>query len=146
MSSLSETLVRAQARAMSIRPKVGGFTVLAEVLRQAGVQRNRWSLPSCQSLYSMKGGSVVQQGTPLVTGTHDVPSFNEAALVAALRTDQAGRSSFPEFLQATWHAGVVSYDVDLERRIVSYFGANGECYEESYPRAEVGALPSRSSR
>jgi len=137
MRSPVETLTAAQAHAMSVRPQVGGFPVLAEVLRHAGVQANRWSLPSCQSVYVMKEGSVVQQGTPLVIGTHAVPDFDEAALIAALRTDQQGRSTFPEFLKATWNAGVIGYDVDFERRKVTYYGARGESYAESYPAVDV---------
>jgi hypothetical protein len=43
---------------------------------------------------------MVSQGTPLLSGTADVPEFNRDALVAALRTDQAGKSTFPEFLRA----------------------------------------------
>jgi uncharacterized protein YbcV (DUF1398 family) len=137
MRSLVETLTAAQAHAMSVRPQVGGFPALAEVLRHAGVQANRWSLPSCQSVYVMKEGSVVQQGTPLVTGTHQIPAFDEDALIAALRTDQQGRSTFPEFLEATWKAGVIGYDVDFERRKVTYYGARAESYAESYPAVDV---------
>lgn len=86
MSSITKKLVEAQKYAMSIRPTVGGFPVLAEVLRQAGVQINRWSLPSCQSIYIMKEGSVLQQGMPLVTGTHEIPKFDNEALIAALNS------------------------------------------------------------
>ena len=60
MSTITDKLIEAQKYGMSIRPKTGGFPVLAEVLRQAGAQMNRWSLPSCQSIYVMKEGSVVQ--------------------------------------------------------------------------------------
>jgi uncharacterized protein YbcV (DUF1398 family) len=66
-----------------------------------------------------------------------VPAFNKEALVAALRTDQAGKSTFPEFLAASWQAGVVRYDVDLVARKVTYYGCNGEEYIESYPAVEV---------
>jgi uncharacterized protein YbcV (DUF1398 family) len=137
MQSLVDTLTKAQTHAMSIRPKVGGFPVLAEALRQAGVRMNRWTLPSCQSVYLMNDGAVVQQGTPLVTGTHAIPKFDRDALVAALRADQAGRSTFPEFLQATWNAGVIGYDVDFDRRKVTYCGANGESYTEAYAAVDV---------
>ena len=137
MNKLTDQLIDAQKYAMSIRPKVGGFPVLAETLRQAGVQMNRWSLPSCQSIYLMKGGSVVQQGTPLVTGAHEIPRFDREALISALRTDQEGRSTFPEFLQAAWKAGVVGYDVDFTGRKVVYYGVNGETYLEEYPAVEV---------
>ncbi len=137
MTKLVDKLSEAQKQAMSIRPKVGGFPVLAEVLRQAGVQTNRWSLPSCQSVFLMDGGAVVQQGIPLVTGAHEVAKFDCAALITALRTDQEGRSTFPEFLQSAWKAGVIGYDVDFASRRVTYFGANGESYLEEYPAIEV---------
>lgn len=137
MSKLIEKLTEAQKYALSIRPKVGGFPVLAEVLRQAGVQTNRWTLPACESIYAMNEGFVVQQGTPLVTGTHEIPKFDREALITALRTDQAGRSTFPEFLEAAWKAGVVGYDVDFTGRKVIYYGANGDSYLEEYPAAEI---------
>jgi uncharacterized protein YbcV (DUF1398 family) len=49
------------------------------------------------------------------------------------RTDQAGNSTFPEFLAASWRAGVVRYDVDFEARTVAYNGCKGEEYLEAYP-------------
>ncbi len=140
MSKLIQNLTESQKYAMSIRPQVGGFPVLAEVLRQAGALMNKWSLPSCQSIYIMKNGAVVQQGTPLVTGTYEIPQFNRDALITAIRTDQQGKSTFPEFLKATWDAGVVSYDADFEKRKVIYYGVNGESYEESYPAVELKIL------
>ena len=137
MNQITTRLTEAQKYAFSIRPKVGGFPVLAEVLRQAGVQMNRWSLPACQSIYVMEGGAVVQQGTPLVTGTHEIPKFDREALIKALRTDQEGLSTFPEFLEASWKAGVIGYDADFVRRRVTYYGATGETYIEDYPSVEL---------
>jgi len=61
-------------------------------------------------------------GTPLSSGTVDVPPFNREALIAALRIDQAGKSTFPEFLEASWRAGVVRYDVGVMARKVAYYG------------------------
>ena len=49
----------------------GAFRYLAETLRRAGVTRNLWYLPACQSLYLAEHGPVVSFGTPLVTGTAD---------------------------------------------------------------------------
>jgi len=137
MSKAVENLLEAQKFAMSIRPKVGGFPYLAEVLRQAGVTRNFWSLPACQSLFITKLGPVVMQGAPLVTGAHEIAKFNKDALIHALRTDQAGKGTFPEFLQRSWEAGVVSYDVDFDKRTVTYFGALGESYIEDYPAVDI---------
>jgi uncharacterized protein YbcV (DUF1398 family) len=137
MSKAIENLEAAQRKATAIRPKVGGFPYLAETLRQAGVTRNIWSLPSTQSLFITSKGSVVMQGTPLVSGTVDVPPFDREALIVALRTDQAGRSTFPEFLASSWRAGVVRYDVDFAARTVSYYGSNGKEYVEAYPAVDV---------
>jgi uncharacterized protein YbcV (DUF1398 family) len=137
MSNAVENLLEALKFAQSIRPKAGGFPYLAEALRLAGVTRNLWSLPSCQSIYLTKEGAVVSQGTPLLSGNADIPPFDREALLRALRTDQAGQSSFPEFLRAAWEAGVTGYDVDLEKRKVTYYGALGESYEEKYPAVEV---------
>lgn len=137
MSEAIDNLIAAQRRAMSGRPKIGGFPYLAETLRGAGVRRNQWFLPSCQSLYLTKEGPVVTQGAPLVSGTADVPAFDRDALIRALRTDQAGKSTFAEFLSASWQAGVVRYDVDFDARTVTYYGCNGEEYVEGYPAATV---------
>jgi uncharacterized protein YbcV (DUF1398 family) len=138
MSKAIEVLQAAMQRAIEIRPKVGGFPYLAETLRRAGVTRNLWYLPACQSVYLTELGAVVQLGTPLVSGMADVPKFDREALIVALRTDQAGQSTFPEFLSASWRAGVVRYDVDFAARICTYFGTQNEEYVESYPAVNVG--------
>ena len=91
MSKAIDNLHAALAGAMATRPKVGGFPHLAETLRRAGVTRNIWYLPACESLYLTDDGPVISQGTPLVSGDVDVPPFNREALIAALRTDQAGK-------------------------------------------------------
>jgi uncharacterized protein YbcV (DUF1398 family) len=137
MSTAIEKLQAAQERAMTGRPKVGGFPYLAETLRRAGVKRNLWYLPACQSLYLTVSGPVMVMGSPLATGMVDVPPFDRDALIAALQTDQAGCSTFPEFLMASWRAGIVRYDVDLAARTCTYYGANGEEYIESYPAVDV---------
>src|ERR1700691_1119511 len=101
-SKAIDCLEAAQQRAMAGRPKAGGFPYLAETLRRAGVTRNLWFLLASQSLYLTENGPVMTLGTPLSSGTVDVPPFNREALIAALRTDQAGKSTFPEFLAASW--------------------------------------------
>jgi uncharacterized protein YbcV (DUF1398 family) len=133
MSEARENLQAAMERGMAGRPKAGGFPYLAEALRQAGVRRNVWTLPAGQSLFLTELGPVVMVGTPLAAGMVDVPVFDREALIRALRVDQAGESTFPEFLEASWRAGVVGYDVDFVGRTVTYFGSGGEQYVESYP-------------
>ena len=137
MSKAIDNLQAAQQRAIAIRPKVGGFPYLAEALRQAGVTRNLLYLPACQSIFLTNDGPVVIQGAPLLSGTADIPTFDREALIRALRTDQAGESTFPEFLAASWRAGIVRYDVDFAARTVTYFGCNGEQYVESYPPVDL---------
>ena len=137
MSKAIDNLNEAMERASAIRPKVGGFPYLAEMFRRAGVTRNIWTLPACQSLFLTSEGPVVMQGKPLVSGAADVPTFSGEALIHALRIDQAGESSFAEFLDASWRAGVVRYEVDFAARTVAYFGCNGEEYIEAFPAVEI---------
>ncbi len=136
MSKATENLEAAQKRAMAIRPKAGGFPYLAETLRRAGVKKNIWFLPACLSLYLTDEGPVVAQSTPLISGVVDVPAFDRDALIRALRSDQAGESTFPEFLAASWRAGVLRYEVNFTARNVVYYGCNGEDYVEAYPSVE----------
>ena len=138
MSKAIENLQAARKQAMAVRPKVGGFPYLAETLRRAGVTRNLWSLPACQSIFLTNDGPVAMQGQPLVSGAADIPAFDRDGLIKALRVDQAGESTFPEFLAASWRAGVVRYDVDFEKRTVSYCGCNGEEYVEAYAAVDIG--------
>lgn len=136
MSKATENLEQAMKLAAAKRPKMGGFPYLAETLRRAGVTHNTWSLPGCQSLFLTANGPVVMQGTPLISGTMDVPIFDREALVRALRRDEAGESTFPEFLEASWRAGVTGYVVDFDARTVEYQGCAGERYVECYPTVE----------
>jgi uncharacterized protein YbcV (DUF1398 family) len=137
MSKATDNLEEALKRGMAARPKIGGFPYLAESLRRAGILRNLWFLPACESLYLTNNGAVVNQSQPLVSGTLDEPPFQRDALIHALRTDQAGESTFPEFLAASWRAGVVRYEVDFTARTVAYYGCNGEEYVENYPAVEL---------
>lgn len=137
MSKAIDNLQAAQQQAAAGRPKIGGFPYLAETLRRAGVTRNLWFLPACQSLYLTRDGPVVTAGKPLVSAISDVPAFDRAALIAALRADQAGKTAFPEFLAASWAAGVIRYDVDFAAHTVAYYGCQGEEYVESYPAVEL---------
>ena len=80
MSKAIENLKIAQQQAMAGRPKVGGFPYLAETLRRAGVRRNIWTLPACQSLFLTDLGPVVIAGKPLVIGV----GFSGAAIPTIL--------------------------------------------------------------
>ena len=138
MSKAVENLQTAQKQAMAVRPKVDGFPYPAETLRRAGVTRNLWSLPACQSIFLTNDGPVVMQGQPLVSGTADIPAFDREGLIRALRIDQAGEGTFPEFLTSSWRCGVVRYEVDFEARKVTCYGCDGEEYVEAYLAVDIG--------
>ena len=133
MPTSVQQLEAAQQTAIAIRPKVGGFPVLAAVLRHAGVRRNEWTLPAAPSVYHTELGPVVQFGTPVASGTQAVPPFDRAAIIQALRTNQEGQSTFPEFLVSSFQAGIIRYVVDFDARTVTYYGIDGDFYVESYP-------------
>lgn len=137
MGDAIENLKSAQQRGMAGRPKSGGFPYLAETLLRAGITRNLWFLPACQSIYFTEMGPVAVQGMPLIEGMADVPLFNREALIAALRADQSGLSTFPEFLVASWNAGVVKYDIDFIKRTCTYYGLDDEEYVETYPEIQI---------
>ncbi|MFC4653290.1 DUF1398 domain-containing protein [Lactococcus nasutitermitis] len=137
MTTTIENILEAMKKAEKIRPKVGGFPYLAECLRQANVTRNVWHLPSAQSTFFTKNTAVTFQNEPLVKGPVEIPAYDEAKFLKALRADQAGETSFPEFLKATWEAGIVSYEVDFLKRTCTYYGINDENYTENYPSVSV---------
>lgn len=128
-----ELVEGAMKKAETIRPKVGGFPYLAECLRGAGVLKNVWTLPAGQSTFWTVAGVISLTNAPMLTGFQEVATFDREALIKALRADQAGKTTFPEFLSATWEAGVIDYEANFEKRIVTYRGAQGEEYVEAYP-------------
>ncbi|HEX5369898.1 MAG TPA: DUF1398 family protein [Dehalococcoidia bacterium] len=140
MTVLESQINTALSYAAGMRPKVGGFPYLAEVLRQTGVTRILVNVPGMTTTFVTPEGSVVQQGEPQVTGAIEMAPFDAAALIAALRADQAGLSSYPEFMAATWAAGVLTYDVDLNERTCTYRSPASEAYTEAYAVVEVPAI------
>jgi uncharacterized protein YbcV (DUF1398 family) len=137
MNTITDTIQNAQRRAAEIRPAVGGFPVLAEVLRQAGIHRNEWTLPAGQTVYVTDAGAVVEPATPVISAISEVPTFDRGAVIDALRADQAGHTTFPEFLTAIWSAGVTGFVVDLDGRTVTYRGIDNATYVERYPAVEI---------
>jgi uncharacterized protein YbcV (DUF1398 family) len=139
MSAALLNLQAAQRDTTDNRPELQGFPYLAVTLRRAGVRTNSWWLPSMQSLYLTDLGPVLVQGEPLIDGMSDIAAFDRDALIDALRADQAGETTFPEFAAAAWCAGVLHYVVDLDSRTCSYFGLHTASYVERYP-AVSGSL------
>lgn len=137
MSVARERIEKAYKWVMANRPKVNGYPYLAEALRQAGVVRYVYQLPSNQCIFFTKDGNVVSPAEGSVSGLGDVPRFDRDAFIKVLRLSQAGDSTFPEFLRDSWKTGVITYEADLLARKVTYHGADGETYIEEFPAVEV---------
>ncbi len=141
MSSIIAKVAAATAYGTSVRPKVGGFPYLAEAMRQAGITKNYFDVPSMSMVFVTDEGDVLRPGVPLYNEPVVVPQFDKAALMAALRADQQGNSTFPEFVEASFRAGVIRYEVSTAARACTYFGARGEQYVENYPAVELPSTP-----
>ncbi|EFC39042.1 predicted protein [Naegleria gruberi] len=138
--SVIENINKAFQLAFKISPKVGKFPYLAETLRRAGIERNRWFLPGCTSIYYTSSGEKVvnQMESLLPYGMHEIKPFNRNLVVDAIRKDQAGETEFPQFLKCIWEGGVVSYEVDFVNRVCTYYGADEkEFYEEYYSHVDI---------
>jgi uncharacterized protein YbcV (DUF1398 family) len=134
-------LVEAQALAAAVRPRVGGFPYLAEALRQAGIERHRYVVPAGLGVFSSGVGTAVQQSIPIVSGVESTARWDVSALVAALRADQAGRTSFPRFAEACWEAGVLEFEVDLIARTCTYRGSGADdVLVEHYSAVDLPAV------
>lgn len=142
MSQAIEKITQAYKWAFANRPKVNAYPVLAEALRQAGVIRYVYDLPSCQCIYFTEDGPVASQSEALTSGLTVVPPFKKDLFIKVLRESQAGDRSFPEFLKGSWEAGVIRYEADLIKRKVTYFGAAGESYVEDFPAVELSVAGS----
>lgn len=137
MGATAESIARALDYAATIRPQVRGFPYLAEALRRAGVTGYHFDVASASTVYTTSAGAVLQAGVPIRHGMVEVPPFDREALIDALRTDQAGESTFAEFIENAFAAGVYRFVVDTGARTCTYFSPNDQRYVESYPAVNL---------
>ncbi|MFP8918498.1 DUF1398 family protein [Enterococcus innesii] len=116
---------------------MGSFPYLAECLRQEGFVKKSWYLPSGYSFYFLGEEVLVIPGKALIDQVTPFPSFSEEKLIKALRADQAGQTTFTEFLMTTWASGIVNYEMNFRERTVAYYGLNNEEYKEAYSEVEL---------
>ena len=83
-----------------------------------------YRLPGGQNLFHAAHGKIREIN----------PEFSEEHTVQAIRNNQAGKSTYPEFMNEIADAGVRMYEATLvgEHKRVTYFGSGGS-YEERIP-------------
>src|ERR1700761_515169 len=96
-TNLVETVAQAQRRGAAARPRINGFPYYAEALREAGITAVETSVATGGSIYHLPDGAVAQPSDPAAGPVSPVPEWDEKALIAAIRADQAGQTTFPEF-------------------------------------------------
>jgi uncharacterized protein YbcV (DUF1398 family) len=122
MSAPTNIVRAALSHGAAIRPRVGGFPHFAECLLQAGVRHVDVTVPTASTVYVLADTAVLKQGD---------------TLQAVIRADQAGETTYAEFVASSWAAGVIAYQVDLDVRTCTYHGAHGEHYVETYDPVDV---------
>lgn len=61
------------------------------------------------------------------------PRFSEPGVKAALKSVQAGKATYPEFLKQIMEAGVACYSVYINGRKAIYTGRDGDELVEPFP-------------
>jgi uncharacterized protein YbcV (DUF1398 family) len=79
----------------------------------------------------------MMQRTPVASVTVDVLPFIRMLLFVLNELIKLVKVFFPTLLDSTWRAGVVSYEVDFDKRKVTYWGCEGEFYTKDYPVVSV---------
>lgn len=94
-------------------------------------------------IYITDEGDLLQPGTFLRTAKTVIPAYDEDAVIEAIRVDQRGESTFPDFVEASFRAGVIRFEVDTAARTCIYFGAHAETYLEKYPAVHLAPVTTR---
>jgi len=137
MTTIIESLDAAAAYGAAVRPRINGFPYLAEALRAAGVTKYFFDIPSSTAIYATDEGDVLRPGRLIRTERSIIPPFDPDRLVAAIRTDQRGESTFSDFVEESFLSGVIRYEVDTTAHTCTYIGTHGESHVEEYPAVHL---------
>lgn len=102
-------------------------------LTEAGVVRYVVDLVRFERTLYGSDDETLQDDIALDPMLEVAPHFSEAGVKTALKTVQAGKSSYPEFLQQIMEAGVACYSVYINGRKVIYTGRDGDELVEPFP-------------
>jgi uncharacterized protein YbcV (DUF1398 family) len=82
-----------------------------------------------------EGGETHQEKWPSWKPITAFRPFDQAEVVAAIRSIQKREIIYPEFLHQIADAGIVVYTVHLQGRKAIYLGADGDFHVELFPKA-----------
>lgn len=102
-------------------------------LTKAGVVRYTVDLVRSERTLYGSDDETLQDDIPLNPMLEVAPRFSDVGVKAALEAVQAGKTSYPQFLQAIMEAGVAFYSVYINARKVIYTGRDGDELVEPFP-------------
>lgn len=109
------------------------YPMLAKTLREAGLRSYRVDVASHAAVYQGEVETFTINGRAVAGPGEEPLAFDPPGLVAALLANQRREIDYDGFLERIWRSGVVTYDVDLEGRTVTYRGQGGEAHVERSP-------------
>ena len=113
-----------------------GKITFAESIQHMSSVGVRWY--SANLLFGIKthyfeGGETHQEKWPMWKPIAGYRRFDQAEVVAAIRSIQRQEIVYPEFLHQIADAGIVIYTVHLKGRKALYLGADGDFHVENFP-------------
>jgi uncharacterized protein YbcV (DUF1398 family) len=108
------------------------YPELVRKLMEVGIRSYTVDTATGTILYRMDNGEhVIHHGE---AQRNIAPTFSESGTIEAIRSNQQGKSTYPEFMDAMATAGIYFYEATLngENKRVTYIGKDG-AYEERIP-------------
>lgn len=110
------------------------FPKTLTALKDAGVDYYNVDLTTYEIVYHGDGKTMKQSGVLSFEHPPKKGSFDQNALVKALRKHQTEGTSYKDCMKEVIEAGILRYRVDIKERTCTYFGSSkGESYIEKVP-------------
>lgn len=109
------------------------FPQIIQILMEEGVESYQVDLVQNQKTFYFPTGKAQVEKFDY-QGPAIALEFSAEKVVAAIRASQAGKISYPEFLNEILKAGVTQYTVYLQGRRAIYFGRLGDFHVEHFPQ------------
>lgn len=123
---MSEADLRAAVENADRQPT---YAAAIQVLSEAGIHRYHTDVRCHTNVYRSQDATYTVPGDAIAPDGAVPERFDPLAIRAA----PSGEVDYTAFLRGLWAAGVVTYEVDLAARTLTYHGANGETEVEMLP-------------